>query len=40
MMIDSNNKSDYSILATVLDRFRRVQMYVYEVYIPTFYVAE
>jgi hypothetical protein len=38
-MIDSNN-SDCSILATVLDRFRRVQMYVYKVYIRTFYVAE
>ena len=36
MMIDSNNKSDYSILATALDRFRRVQMYAYKVYIRTF----
>ena len=44
MMIDSNNKSDTSILATALDRFRRVQMYAqmyaYKVYIRTFYVAE
>ena len=40
MMIDSNNKSDYSILATALDRIRRVQMYAYKVYIRTFYVAE
>ena len=40
MMIDSNNKSDYIILATALDRFRRVQMYAYKVYIRTFYVAE